>query len=105
MMIEYPFEIRDSDELVQRGVSYGYGDNNPRLIYRGNRHAVIREPGSTDWACLGQSAYKRAEWHLVEATFDITTMKITRIIRTEEPGRSWRRCRNRMINELRETER
>ena len=101
--MKHMFQI-DGERLRCRGVDFGYGNSDPWLIARGKHHAVIRGPGTHDWSGIGASSYYPAKWYLVRAEVTPKTLRVTEVIREEEPGRGWRRTKTRFVAEMKQLE-
>ena len=92
------------DRLSQSGVNYGYGDSNPYLIARGDRHAIVKQKGVTDWCSRGSSGYYPAEWFLVEVKFSGNSMMVTKILMSKEPGHQWCSYKKKLLAKMKELE-
>jgi hypothetical protein len=93
----------EGDRLHFTGVSFGYGDSDPHLVARRSNWLVARKPSTSDWSCRGQSASYPAEWYLFEVQQIGDRSDCYRVVRTHaecQPGRAWRRVRDRLIDEM-----
>lgn len=98
--------------LVFKGVSFGYGDSNPYVLWRGKRFIVAKKPGTSEWSQIGRSDYYAARYYLFEYEScagqvwpmggepkDADLYRVVKELRVEEPGRFWRATRGRLIKE------
>lgn len=99
--------------LYHNGIDYGPA---PQLIWKGERHAVIKCSGHTSWSGIGSREYYATSYCLVRMThgkFDEPTrflvrtsnekleeyINVEKVLREKNPGRKWRRCCTQLIGE------
>lgn len=87
------------------GSTFGYGDSDPHLVRRGDRHLVVKLDGRHDWSSVGKSSYYAARWYLVQVrwTSDAThkdRFVVTEVVDEREPGKDWRLTRRELIAKL-----
>ena len=98
--------IYDGDRIRVSGCTFGYGDSNPYLLYRGKNHLVIKEPGTNDWISRGESGYHSTEYHLIRVEWvDDIEFKSQEVIETVKPGRRWKAAKEHLIGLVKHLER
>ena len=66
------FKIYKTPALDVSGIDYG-GGNNPEILHRNGKYAVVRVKGSRQWAQVGATKYYGSTYYLIELTFDKTS--------------------------------
>jgi len=97
-MNDHRFKIIDG-QLVFQGISFGYGNCNPVLVYQTSRHMVLRIPSRKDWMSLRTYGTRPAEWLLIEYEKEKETLRVKKVLKRTEPGRLWRRERDALVEE------
>lgn len=93
----YTFRI-DGIRLHFFGVDFG---SVPHLIARSENHIVMRVPAHTAWASVGETKNYPSSWRLFRfKQAEKDKFKVVELVREEEPGRHWKKCKESMIADM-----
>lgn len=101
MLKDFTFWITDHQRVHFPGVSFGYGDSDPRLVALDKHYLVMRKPGTHEWSSRGTTGYYGAEWSLIEyVKIHSERFKVVRVLEERRPGRAWRKAKAELIERM-----
>lgn len=95
MLSDFTVIVDKDGKASQPGVAFG---KQPILIKRVGNRALFRCPGSVGWVCIGLRSYHPTSYECVdlenvsEGDGVSFTARVTKIVRSVEPGHRWRKA-------------
>jgi hypothetical protein len=101
-MKDFSFTLKNG-RLRFRGVSFGYGDSDPYLVFHKDDYMVARKPSTRDWSQLGStSVYPSTWWILRVAPEEENRFRVVEVVHEENPGSAWRRLKMLLVLQVEE---